>query len=626
MGVHTPPAGARADDNTDVVPFVVGASVGTPTPGESPPPGHGFGAIDLGHFDVLETLGRGGCGVVVKAFDRKLLRHVAVKMMAPGLAATSAARKRFRREARAAAAVRHENVVQIYAVEEYPTPHLVMEYVPGPSLHVLLRERGPLDAGEVARVGAQVARGLAAAHARGLVHRDVKPANILVEAAAGVSRVKLTDFGIARAADDASLTQSGTVVGTPLYMSPEQARGGAIDPRSDLFSLGSVLYEMASGRPSFRAGSSMAVLRRVADDDPRPVREVAPETPAWLAAIVARLQAKRPADRFQTATEVAELLEACLAQHGRGGAVRLPAGPSRRRLAGRVAFSVALLSAGLALATGRLATTAPPVPDSPVPADRPAATPVEAEVPPPTAEEVVAELRQRNPSFAGDVKMKLESGRCVELKVTNCAGLVDIAPVRRLRHLQAFSAGNTRIADLSPLAGLPLRSIWLMNDVALSDLGPLRGMPLESLVMWGFAGDDLSPLSGLPLKFLNCGGGYKKLDLRPLRGLPLASLNLNCTQVDDLSPLAGMPLQELMLNCSKVCDLSPLIGTPLKRLFVNNSLVADFAPTRGLPLEVIVLDFDPDRDAEALRAIPTLTTINKRPADVFWAAVKAPRR
>ncbi len=626
MGVP-PVAASPSDDNTDVVTFVPIATVGSPAGGFTLP-SRGSGAGDLGHFDVLETLGRGGCGVVVKAFDRKLLRNVAIKLMAPELAATSAARKRFLREARAAAAVRHENVVQIYAVEEHPTPHLVMEYVPGSSLHVLLRERGPLETAEVLRVGAQAARGLAAAHDRGLVHRDVKPANILVERSGEVLRVKLTDFGIAQAADDASLTQSGTVVGTPLYMSPEQARGGAIDHRSDLFSLGSVLYEMASGRASFRAGGSLAVLRRVAEEDPRPIREVVPETPAWLGAIVAKLQAKRPADRFQSAGEVAELLERCLAQHHQGVAVRLPVGGSRPRRAARVAFSVALLSAGLALVTGHLSTVAPPGPDSPTPPAPPAATLVEAEVPSPTAEEIAAELRRRNPSFAGDVKMKVEGGRCVELKVTNCAELADITPVRRLRHLQAFSAGNTRIADLSPLAGLPLRSIWLMNDSALRDLGPLRGMPLESLVIWGFQGDDLSPLVGMPLKSLNCGGGYQKLDLRPLRGLPLTSLNLNCTQVDDLSPLAGMPLEELMLNSTRVTDLSPLAGMPLKRLFVNNSPVTDFGPIRGLPLEVIVLDFDPARDTEVLRAIPTLATINKKPADAFWAGggIDAPRR
>src|SRR5262249_34292958 len=158
----------------------------------------------------------------------------------------------------------------------------------------------------------QAASGLAAAHAHGLVHRDVKPSNILLED--GVERVKLTDFGLARAAADASLTQSGVLAGTPQYMAPEQALGEAVDHRADLFSLGSVLYAMCAGRPPFRAETTMAVIRRVCDERSRPLREVNPGVPAWLAAIVERLHAKDPARRFATAAEVAELLGMHLAR------------------------------------------------------------------------------------------------------------------------------------------------------------------------------------------------------------------------------------------------------------------------------------------------------------------------
>jgi serine/threonine protein kinase len=150
-----------------------------------------------------------------------------------------------------------------------------------------------------------------AAHKQGLVHRDIKPANILLEN--GVERVKITDFGLARAVDDASLTQSGVVAGTPQYMSPEQAQGEAVDHRSDLFSLGSVLYAMCTGMPPFRATGTMAVLKRVREDTPRPIREINPDIPEWLCDIIAKLHAKKPADRFQSATEVAELLSQHLA-------------------------------------------------------------------------------------------------------------------------------------------------------------------------------------------------------------------------------------------------------------------------------------------------------------------------
>ena len=198
-----------------------------------------------------------------------------------------------------------------------------MEYVPGRSLQDRLDRYGPLSLPEILRIGMQTAAGLAAAHAQGLVHRDVKPANILLED--GVERVRLTDFGLARAAAEAAMTHSGVVAGTPHYMSPEQARGETTDHRADLFSLGSTLYAICAGHPPFRADSPLAVLRRVCDDDPRPLREINPEVPAWLEATVARLMAKDPDKRFQTATEVADLLGRCLAHVQQPLAVPLPA-------------------------------------------------------------------------------------------------------------------------------------------------------------------------------------------------------------------------------------------------------------------------------------------------------------
>ncbi len=267
----------------------------------------------LGHYEILEVLGRGAFGIVLKAFDEKLQRVVAIKVLAPAMAATSPARKRFLREARSSAAVRHEHVVNIHAVEEQPIPYLVMEYIPGQTLQQRLDEKGPLDIPDVLRLGRQMAEGLAAAAAKGLIHRDIKPGNILLEA--GVhERVKITDFGLARAADDASMTQSGVIAGTPMYMAPEQTLGSTLDPRADLFSLGSVLYQMVSGRAPFRAASTLAVLKRVAEDTPRPIKEIIPETPQWLCDIITKLHAKNPDDRFQTAEEVAEVLAHCEAQ------------------------------------------------------------------------------------------------------------------------------------------------------------------------------------------------------------------------------------------------------------------------------------------------------------------------
>lgn len=267
----------------------------------------------LAHYEVLEVVGRGAFGTVLRAFDEKLQRVVAIKVMALELAATSPARKRFMREAQASAAIRHEYVVSVFAVEEKPLPYLVMEYIPGRTLQQRLNERGPLDVPTVLRLGRQIAEGLAAAHAQDLIHRDIKPGNILLETNVQ-DRVKISDFGLARAADDASLTQSGTIAGTPMYMAPEQALGHKLDRRADLFSFGSVMYQMVSGRPPFRASTALAVLKRVVDETPRPIREIIPETPQWLCDIITKLHAKNPDERYQTAREIADVLANCESQ------------------------------------------------------------------------------------------------------------------------------------------------------------------------------------------------------------------------------------------------------------------------------------------------------------------------
>ena len=277
----------------------------------------------LGQYDVREVVGRGGMGIVLKAHDTKLSRVVAVKVLAPELAANATARKRFLREARAAAAVSHDHVVTIYAVEENEPskdsrpgtredlPFLVMEFIDGPSLEQKIDQDGRLELKEILRIGRQVAAGLEAAHQEGLIHRDIKASNILLQDS--VERVRIMDFGLARAIDDASITRTGEVAGTPQYMSPEQAQGQPVDARSDLFSFGSMLYAMCTGRSPFWAETTMASLRRVCDDTPRAIREITPDVPEWLVAITDRLLEKNRDDRFQSAEEVCHLLDECLA-------------------------------------------------------------------------------------------------------------------------------------------------------------------------------------------------------------------------------------------------------------------------------------------------------------------------
>ncbi len=333
----------------------------------------------LGNYEVLQVLGRGGFGIVVKAHDDSLARLVAIKILSPHLAATSTPRKRFLREARAAAAIQHENVVRIYTVQEQPLPYLVMEFIEGQTLQERIDDDGPLEAAEVVWLGRQIAMGLAAAHSEGLIHRDIKPANILLEA--GVEpRVKLTDFGLARTSDDASLTHSRVIAGSPLYMAPEQVAGAPLDHRTDLFCFGSVLYTMLTGRPPFRAANTFAILKRVAEETPSPIREVIPEVPAGLCAVIERLHEKDPAQRFETAADVAQALAASLTD-----SVPMPATVARhlRLTPGKVVALLILLVTAVGLAGHFLGpaqhdmSSLPPVDDE-KPDSRPGVNPAKA--------------------------------------------------------------------------------------------------------------------------------------------------------------------------------------------------------------------------------------------------------
>lgn len=271
------------------------------------PPSHPEMLGRLGRYEIERMIGSGGMGVVFKGVDTELNRPVAIKVLAPHLARSGAAKQRFGRESRAAAAVVHEHVVAIHNVEsDGATPFIVMQYVSGESLQARVERLGPLSAQQILRIGIQAASGLAAAHEQGIVHRDVKPANILLED--GVERVLLTDFGLARTVDDASLTHTGLIAGTPNYMSPEQANGNPVDYRSDLFSLGSVLYFVATGHPPFRAERAMGVLNRICHEPHRAVWRVNADIPNELSIAIDRLLEKRPSKRFPSALAVRDTL------------------------------------------------------------------------------------------------------------------------------------------------------------------------------------------------------------------------------------------------------------------------------------------------------------------------------
>ena len=267
----------------------------------------------LDGYEIKRVIGRGAFGIVLEAFDSKLRRAVAIKLLAPTLATSREESQKFLTEAQAVAAIRHENVVHIYSIEEKPIPHLVMEYIPGKTLQSFVDEVGPLPLSDVLQIGQQIANGLDAAHQKGLVHRDIKPSNILLEQEKD-NLVKITDFGLARDINNISSTQWGLIVGTPMYMAPEQAEGDPIDQRSDLFSLGSVLYFMITGRTPFDGTSALTILNQVTRETPAPIQSIVPSVPDSLCRIVTTLHSKNPENRFKSAREVADLLKRCMSE------------------------------------------------------------------------------------------------------------------------------------------------------------------------------------------------------------------------------------------------------------------------------------------------------------------------
>ncbi len=270
----------------------------------------------LGNYQVLEPLGSGGMGEVYKARDTRLNRLVAIKVLRGDLSASATGRQRFTQEAKAASALNHPNIVTIYDIFEYDGMDcLVMEYIAGKTLHALIPRQG-MPWNEALPIAVQVAEGLRKAHSAGIVHRDIKPSNVMVP---GSGPVKILDFGLAKlaepealAADDNTrtagpVTQAGAVVGTVSYMSPEQAQGKPVDSRSDIFSFGSVLYEMLTGRRAFQQDSAVGTMAAILHNDPAPL--ASPGLPRALSRILFKCLQKNPEDRWQDMGDVKQLLE-----------------------------------------------------------------------------------------------------------------------------------------------------------------------------------------------------------------------------------------------------------------------------------------------------------------------------
>jgi len=332
----------------------------------------------LGHYTILELLGKGGMGEVYLAEDTKLQRRVALKVLSKSLVGDADRRQRFEREARAAASLNHPNIVTIHSVEEANgVPFLTLELVEGKTLSMLIPEKG-FDLDKLLQVSIPLADAVGAAHQRGITHRDLKPANVMVT---GDGRVKVLDFGLAKLREELSqaaqaamptqeLTSEGAILGTVAYMAPEQAEGKTVDPRTDVFALGVLLYEMATGKRPFKGDTNVSVLSAILKDTPPSVSDIKQDLPRDLARIVQRCLAKDPEDRYQTAKDLRNdlrLLKDDLASGEvtmtsgvhRGMAAAAPKAASRTpMIAGAAVVVVLLAAAGLYVWGG---TSAPAV-------------------------------------------------------------------------------------------------------------------------------------------------------------------------------------------------------------------------------------------------------------------------
>jgi TolB-like protein/Tfp pilus assembly protein PilF/predicted Ser/Thr protein kinase len=305
------------------------------------------GSLVAGKYKIIEEIGQGGMGIVYKADDVKLKRCVALKFLPPHLINSPELRERFLIEAQAAAALNHPNICVIYEVgESSEHPYIAMEYVEGETLRDKVK-KGPLKAEEALTVASQVAAGLGEAHHKGIIHRDIKSANIMVTAK---GQAKVMDFGLAKLQSGSSLTRSQTTLGTVAYMSPEQARGGDMDYRTDIWSLGVVLYEMVAGKLPFRGDHDQAVIYSILHEEPESLKKARPDTPPKLEQVVGQALAKKPADRYQSMDEFREDIEAV--GEGLKPLKARPRRAARKILGVRTAYVYSVLGLAAVLAFG----------------------------------------------------------------------------------------------------------------------------------------------------------------------------------------------------------------------------------------------------------------------------------
>ncbi|MFN4260212.1 MAG: protein kinase domain-containing protein [Gemmataceae bacterium] len=629
----------------------------------------------LAHYRILQLLGQGGMGMVFQAEDNQLRRLVALKVMKPDANADLSARQRFLAEARAAAALKHDHIVTVYQVgQDRDVCFLAMEFLEGRPLDQHMSKGRKLTLAQILRVGRETAKGLAAAHAKGLIHRDIKPSNIWLDKTSG--RVKILDFGLARSLDsDIRLTQSGMIVGTPAYMAPEQAWGKPGDARSDLYSLGCILYQLCTGQLPLYGDNTMSILTALAVQEPVPLQQVNPKIPAALAELVMQLLAKEPEDRPASAKQVIARIQAIekqLASPQSVAAVPVaqPVGQAAQlewteMLAAPVAVLVDAQGQPLATPDG---TKVSDLAVGTAPRQEADGRPSLGRIAPPWRGwrgQLVAACLLGVLLGGIIIRLKYPDGSEKQITVPPGTQIVIEQPKNpnagQPDHTGKASATNNadpgqgdkqppkewfeRVAALKPEdqvqafeEALRKRNPNFTGSVAptfdpkdgavvglrfdsdqVTDISPVRVFKdrLQSIRFSAGRSQasgrlvDLSPLQGMPLTRAELQGNALLTNLEPLRGAKLIFINICHTSVRDLSPLEDMPIGVLWATFTQIEDVTPLRQIPTVGHFtVSHSPLRDITPLAGTNINRLDITNTLVEDLAPLRLMPKLSALN----------------
>jgi eukaryotic-like serine/threonine-protein kinase len=550
----------------------------------------------IGPYRIMRRIGAGGMGVVYVAEDEHLHRQVALKVLRPGDTTDPQRKERFLREARATAGLEHERIVRVYnAGEADGAPFIAMELLKGEALRARLHREPRLPIAEAIRIGADVAEGLAFAHAHGLIHRDVTPANIWLEPS---GRAKVLDFGLVQVSEEAGvLTRTGASMGTPGFMSPEQAAGEGVTAATDQFSLGCVLYQMTTGRPAFPGETARERMRAVLNDDPVRPRDIIPDIPALLDDSIRQQLAKEPGSR-PSSVAIRDFLKSMQVDLA-DGAMSVLSTISRQRdhtlfpperlrptrHGGRQLLLVvigAFILGGLGVYLWTLRDRGP---QSTGKNDRNSL--------PPPGNASASPFAELDASWVQSVSQLPAHEQFDAVSRELLRRNTDMKP----DEIRSFAEMDGKIISFQ------------INSDMVEDLTPLRALPaLKNVICVG-----PSPRQG------------RLQSLEPLRGLPLVILSVENSKVANLGPLAGMFLQHLDISGTSVSNLQPLHKLELlNELFMRDIPVENFEPLRGLTIVAIEIDLKPAFNSSMLNDVKRLKMINGQPASKVLNPKKVP--